>query len=66
MHFCEIRVYKIAAYEMQGYGDTGLCRCIPMGYRPMQMHTYGMQAYEIQGLWGCRPTEIQAYTDAGL
>jgi hypothetical protein len=44
MHFCEIRVYGIAAcemraYEIQAYGDAdaGLCRC-----RPVQMHTYEM------------------------
>jgi hypothetical protein len=43
MHFCKMRVYKIAAYEMQAYGDTGLCRC-----RPMEMHAYEIQAYKIQ------------------
>jgi hypothetical protein len=65
----EMQAYEMQAYEMQADGDAGLYGCIPMRckpvrcrayrdvglrkYRPIQMHTYEMQALRRYILMRC-------------
>jgi hypothetical protein len=67
---------EIQAYADAYLWDTGLCRCIPMGCRPMRYRAYGdaglrrskliqMQAYEMQGLWRCKLMQMHTYEMQG-